>query len=238
MIVVDVSAAQALVEAHATVLDTRGRVAFLRGHVPGAQRVDWRIGAVGGVTSGKLGAPLTVAAAFAALGVDDHRPVLVVGDWDRGWGEEGRIAWDLAWLGHPDIHVLEGGYAAWTGAVEHLAGSPVAGVFTPHVKPALRADSAAVLAADVVIDVREPDEYAGATPYGESRGGHIPGARSIPWRDLMARDPRLSKTDTIVVYCTGGVRSGMAWLKLQSLGYTNVANYDGSWWEWARERTD
>lgn len=236
--IVDEVEARALVDAHATVLDTRGRVAFLRGHVPGAQRVDWRIGTVGGFTSGKLGEPLTVAAAFAALGVDDHRPVLVIGDWDRGWGEEGRVAWDLAWLGHPDVHVLEGGYSAWTGAVEHLAGAASPGVFTARVQPALRADRAAVEAADVVIDVREPDEFAGATPYGESRGGHIPGARSVPWRELLSRDPGYSRTDSIVVYCTGGVRSGMAWLKLQSLGYSQVANYDGSWWEWSRARKD
>jgi thiosulfate/3-mercaptopyruvate sulfurtransferase len=106
------------------------------------------------------------------------------------------------------------------------------------VQAALRVDRAGVEAADLVVDVREPEEYAGAVLHGEARGGHIPGARSIPWQRLLTEDPGIPVSSRIVVYCTGGVRSGMAWLMLRQRGYANVSNYDGSWWEWAREGGD
>ena len=121
-LLVDDAGASALVERGATVLDTRGAMDFLRGHLPGAVRVDWRIGTIGGPLSGKLGPAEPVAAAFAELGVSLGRPVLVVGAWSEGWGEEGRIAWDLVYLGHADVHVLRGGMASWTGPTEHFAG--------------------------------------------------------------------------------------------------------------------
>lgn len=90
----DHSGAESLVRGGAAVLDARSTSAFLLGHVPGAVAVDWRIGVVGGQRSGLLGAPATVAAAFADLGVWRDRAVLVVGDWTASWGEEGRIAWE------------------------------------------------------------------------------------------------------------------------------------------------
>ena len=87
-------------DAGAVILDSRGRLDFLSGHLPGAQRVDWRIGVTGSLRTGALGPPALAAHDFAALGVDAARPVLVVGAWAHGWGEEGRIAWDL-WGGAP-----------------------------------------------------------------------------------------------------------------------------------------
>lgn len=229
---VDQEGAKALMERRATVLDTRGAVDFLRGHLPGAVRVDWRIGTVGGLLSGKLGPPDTVAAAFAALGVSHARPVLVVGAWAAGWGEEGRIAWNLAYLGHADVHVLRGGFAAWTGPTEHFGGPKLPGDFTADVRPALRADADAIGTGATALDVREPDEYAGARRYGEARGGHLPGAQNVPWRTLLDGAP--VPEGPLVVYCTGGVRSAMAWLLLTDAGHT-VANYDGSFWEWSRD---
>ncbi|GDX79198.1 sulfurtransferase [Deltaproteobacteria bacterium] len=236
--IVSSTQAAALVEAHATVLDTRGRLAYFSGHIPGAVRVDWRIGVTGGFLSGKLGNPSAAAAAFESIGVDVDRPVLVVGEWDRGWGEEGRIAWDLAYLGHPAISVLEGGMAAWVGATTLSLPAPTRGRFPAQPKPGLRATVASIQGGgSTVIDVRERAEFEGATPYGEARGGHIPGAVSLPWRGLLAGDmPAAEPRVPLTVYCTGGVRSAMAWLWLTDRGYS-VANYDGSWWEWAREVT-
>lgn len=237
---VDAAGAEALVAEGATVLDARGRLAYLAGHVPGAVRVDWRIGVVGGPTSGELGPPETVAAAYAALGVDEDRPVLVVGAWRDGWGEEARIAWDLTYLGHPRVRILEGGMDAWAGPREHLPPAPWAGRFSARPRPELRTTTAGLAAAlagpnpPVVLDVREPDEFAGARKYGEARGGHVPGARNVPWHGLLAAPPDLPRETPIVVYCTGGVRSAMAWAALTAHGYSRVTNDDGSWWEWAR----
>lgn len=233
-LLVDTREATALVESGATVLDTRSAFSWLRGHVPGAVRVDWRIGTTGGLTSGRLDTPAVVAAAYAALGVRRSRPVLVVGDWDEGWGEEGRVAWNLAWLGHTDVHVLEGGMDAWPGPWEHLGATPTPGDFTAQPVASLRADLRADAGAPFVIDVRDPDEFAGARRHREARGGHIPGATNLPWRTLMDGGPAVPKDTPIVVYCTGGVRSGMAWLLLTAQGFTHVANDDGSWWDYAR----
>lgn len=233
-LLVDGAGASALVERGATVLDTRGTMDFLRGHLPGAVRVDWRIGTVGGLLSGKLGPPETVAAAFAQVGVSSGRPVLVVGAWAAGWGEEGRVAWDLVYLGHPEVRVLRGGMATWTGPTEHFAGRNPRGDFTARIRPELRADPTTIGTGITAIDVREPDEYAGAKRYGEARGGHLPGAVSVPWRSLL--DGAVVPEGPLVVYCTGGVRSAMAWLLLTDAGRV-VANYDGSFWEWSRDRS-
>jgi len=233
-ILVDGREAERLVAANATVLDTRDLVAYTSGHVPAAIRVDWRIGVVGGLTSGKLGDPALLAEAFAALGVDGQRPVLVVGGWEAEWGEEGRIAWDLAWLGHDDVHVLSGGMASWEGPTARAAGVPTTGHFVARPREELRATIEEVRAgAGLLVDVREAAEYGGANPYFAARGGVIPGAVSRPWRDLVGSMPDLPRARPLIVYCVGGVRSGLAWAWLTDHGY-DVANYDGSWWEWAR----
>ena len=237
---VDGAGAAALVARGATVLDTRGSTSFYAGHLPGAQRADWRAVTTGGFRSGTLGEPAAVAAVYAGLGVDRGRPVLVVGDWTAGWGEEGRIAWDLTWLGHPEVRILTEGMAAWTGATEHLPGRARIGSFTAAPRPELRITTAELAAAitraapPLVLDVREPEEFAGATLYMEARGGHVPGAQNMPWKGILSADPALPRDRDLVVYCTGGVRSAMAWAALTGWGYTRVRNDDGSWWEWAR----
>jgi thiosulfate/3-mercaptopyruvate sulfurtransferase len=100
----------------------------------------------------------------------------------------------------------------------------------------------------IVIDTRSPGEFAGATPYGEQRGGHIPGAVHFYFKDLMdakgyllPRDQIISQLnrlginyDTpIATYCTGGVRSAFFVSVLADLGFTNIKNYAGSMWEWS-----
>lgn len=233
---VDGAAARVLVDAGATVLDTRGATSFFAGHVPGAQRADWRAVTAGGFRSGRIGEPAAAAAVYAGLGVDRSRPVLVVGEWTAAWGEEGRVAWDLTWLGHAAVRILHGGAAAWSGAWERLPSRPRVGTFTAAPRSDLRISTAELAGSRserLVLDVREPEEFAGATPYGEARGGHVPGARNLPWRGLLAADPALPKNEEIVVYCTGGVRSAMAWAALTGWGYPRVRNDDGSWWEWA-----
>jgi len=106
-----------------------------------------------------------------------------------------------------------------------------------------------------VIDVRSPDEYSGtllAPPNlpqeGSQRGGHIPGAASIPWGQAVSEDGTFKSLDDLqalyggkgidgnkdtVAYCRIGERSSHTWFVLtQLLGHNNVRNYDGSWTEW------
>jgi thiosulfate/3-mercaptopyruvate sulfurtransferase len=108
-----------------------------------------------------------------------------------------------------------------------------------------------------LIDVRSPDEYSGKRLHmdgypneGALRGGHIPGARNVPWaravnpetgefrsapelRAIYEKEHLLSAQDEVIVYCRIGERSSHTWFALKYLlGYQSVRNYDGSWTEW------
>jgi thiosulfate/3-mercaptopyruvate sulfurtransferase len=107
-----------------------------------------------------------------------------------------------------------------------------------------------------LIDVRSPDEYTGKLLHmanypqeGALRGGHIPGAKSVPWARaanedgtfksreeldaLYGGEAGLAPDDEVVVYCRIGERSSHTWFTLTHLlGYEHVRNYDGSWTEW------
>lgn len=247
--------AAALIEAGARVLDARGTFAEAP-YLPEAAAVDWMALRDGLARTGRLAETKRLVAAFEAAGVRRDRPVLVYGAADDGWGEEGRIWWTLRYLGHPDVHVLDGGVKAWVKAGRPTADAPVTpprGDFAAKVVPRRRAEARELRAAPkrkdvVVLDVRTDEEYAGATPYLSARGGHVPGARHLEWRDLLAADGRLkpkaaleaifeahgvTRDRRVIAYCTGGVRSGFVVAVLAHLGHPDPANYDGSWWEWA-----
>ena len=108
-----------------------------------------------------------------------------------------------------------------------------------------------------LVDVRSPEEYRGERLHmpeypneGAVRGGHIPGAKSIPWgraittethtfkpaselRTIYEAENGLQKTDDVVAYCRIGERSSHTWFVLTYLlGFKSVKNYDGSWTEW------
>ncbi len=111
-------------------------------------------------------------------------------------------------------------------------------------------------AGKALVDVRSPGEYSGELLHmadfpqeGTLRGGHIPGARSIPW--AKAADPEtatfkgaaelreiyggegVTPDKDVIAYCRIGERSSHTWFVLHELlGYPNVRNYDGSWTEW------
>ena len=108
-----------------------------------------------------------------------------------------------------------------------------------------------------LVDVRSPDEFTGKKLHmdgypneGALRGGHIPGAKSVPWaRAINTTDGTfktadelsaiyndeisLKKSDDVIAYCRIGERSSHTWFVLSYLlGFEKVRNYDGSWTEW------
>ena len=240
--------ADALRSGGAAVLDTRGERGFGEGHAPGAVRVDWRVFSDPEHLGSLDPDSDRLRQRVEALGVDRERPVVVMGDWQAGWGEEGRIFWMLDSLGHPDVHIVEGGHPAWVAAglaTSRDTTEPIVGSFPLQpVSSALAATAQLGDADTVLLDVRSREEFEGATPYGASRGGHVPGARHLYWRALFDADGALRPVSEleallpgprqrVVVYCTGGVRSGFVYAVLRALGRQNVANYAGSWWEYA-----
>ena len=128
-----------------------------------------------------------------------------------------------------------------------LPAEPVSAAENPPVDVVLSADAVMKIKNDqgwVVVDARATDAFNGWPLRGLSRGGHIPGARHLAWRDVLdagasLRSPEelrvlFGPADTpVVTYCTGGVRSGFVYTVLRSLGRDRVANYAGSWWEYA-----
>ena len=251
--------ARALLDLGATVIDARGTPAWATGHLAGSQPLAWTSMRQGwspknGHLSDDLGA---IGAALGKAGVRADRPVLVVGAGGSGWGEEGRLWWTLAFLGHPEVYVLDGGMPAWLAAGLPRSIDPRGsgrGDFTPVPQVALRASASEIAGRDpartVVWDSREDREFAGETPYGEARGGHIPGAAHLWFRELMDEAGLLRPATEllpllatqgivpekrIIAACTGGVRSGFAVAAMVHLGFPDVANYDGSMWEWAAD---
>ena len=166
-------------------------------------------------------------------------------------------------LGHEDVRLLDGGRAMWEAEGRpYTTDKPT----VPAVDyPVVERDDSVIRAflPDVLdhlggpmIDVRSPEEYTGQRTHmpaypeeGALRGGHIPGAQSVPWARAVAEDggfktreeleaiytgeKGLQPTDDVVAYCRIGERSSHTWFVLTHLlGFEKVRNYDGSWTEW------
>lgn len=254
--------AQSLVAGGALFLDARGDSAKPP-YAAGVTVTDWRMFRQGDKDGGRGGLVLTdrqrIAESLGRRGIDFSRPVVVIGDWRQGWGEEGRVAWTLLYFGHPRVFVVRGGYPAWRALSLGTTAQP--GVAPPvsiastaiRLKPRLRRTMAQVKQSSldlatpstdaghaVLLDVRQFVEYKGATPYGSRRGGHVAGAKHLHWKDLLGvkaatklLELGVHPDDELTAYCVAGVRSAMATLLLHDLGYSRVANYDGSIWQWA-----
>jgi thiosulfate/3-mercaptopyruvate sulfurtransferase len=252
--VVDVRGAASLLARGATVLDARDAASFAQGHLPGAQPYAWQATTGQGAARGRVRPDLrSVAQALAALGVDSNRPTLVYGAAGSGWGEEGHAAWLLTLLGHTDIALLDGGFAAWRAAGRPVVTStavPRVGRFEPRLRAEVRASRDEVERAAQVVDVRTAVEFAGATPYGEPRAGHLPKAHHLDWRTLLDESGRvrssariyraladagIDPSREIVTYCTAGVRSAFVAVVLNARGVPHVRNYDGSLVEWGSD---
>ena len=219
-------------------------------------------GSPGDAGWGMLKTAAEIGALLSGLGIDGAKEVAVYAGAPTGWGEDGRIVWMLRMAGITKARILNGGYQAWgNGGNEVDANSvtPVATGFTlTSLNSSYTTDKAWIVAnksrSDVkILDVRAADEYAGAVKYGEKRGGRIPGAISLPFDQALFnnsgaipcffKSPEqleatlsaigLKKTDTIVSYCTKGIRSAEMTMALRMAGYTKAINYDASFYEWA-----
>jgi thiosulfate/3-mercaptopyruvate sulfurtransferase len=251
--------AKYLIEKGAVVLDGRDRNRQARGLVQGAIAVTWQQFSEPELPDrGHLLRDETLLNhRLRTVGIFTGRPVVVVGDPLHGWGEEGRIVWMLRTLGHNQAVFVDGGYPALskiglptTQRISTTATIP--GDFTLQRKldweiTREELQSALDKGKLTIIDAREPREFRGATPYGEKRGGHIPGAISLHYKELLdgegkvlsrekilvlLRDRNISSDAVIVSYCTGGVRSGWLTAVLVDLGF-RTKNYAGSMWEWS-----
>lgn len=255
--------AKSLHQKGALFVDVRDRASYDKQHIQGAVHTTWQtFSEPKAPHQGRLLADdALLTQRLQALGVKTKTPVVVYGNPAKGWGEEGRIAWMLRVLGHTQVTMVDGGYLALVQSglpTTATPTSPTPGDFVVRRNAAWAIDKSALQKLVVqqkavpsqvtLIDTRELREYNGQTPYGESRGGHIPGAVHLHFRSLVNRMGFLLPRDQLlqtlqakgivphkptVVYCTGGIRSGWFAVVLVDLGFPSVKNYAGSLWEWS-----
>jgi len=194
-------------------------------------------------------------------GISNTTTIILYGDnnnWFAAWA-----FWQLKVYGHKDVRLMNGGRKKWIAEgrelttdtlkitpVSYKAKAPDLSIraFLPEV---IKASSER---AAQMVDVRSPQEYSGeilappGLPETCQRGGHIPGAKSIPWGKACNDDGTFKSVDElralyggqgidgakpVIAYCRIGERSSHTWFVLKYLlGYQNVKNYDGSWTEW------
>lgn len=232
------------------------------GHIPGAVQVDWTTD-----LNDPLRRDYLDKAGFDALasriGITQDTTVIFYGDKNNWWATY--AFWVFQLFGFDNTVVLDGGRAKWLAEERETTEAKPTFVASHYVARerddsrirAYFADTKAHMQAGLpMVDVRSPQEYTGEKLHmpdypqeGTLRGGHIPGARSMPWakaaeadgsfktadalRGLYEGELGLRAADTVVTYCRIGERSSHTWFVLTYLlGYTNVRNYDGSWTEW------
>jgi thiosulfate/3-mercaptopyruvate sulfurtransferase len=248
--------------------DTRVRVvevdvdtsAYDQAHIPGAIGWNWNTQLCDTVVRDIL-----PKAKFEELmgesGIGNDTTVVLYGDnnnWFAAWA-----LWQMKIYGHGDVRLMNGGRKKWleerrevtTDASQvdpttYHATEPDNAIraFLPEVRDAMKQKSAAL------IDVRGPQEFTGeilappGLPETCQRGGHIPGAKNIPWARTCNDDGTFKSVDELrtlyqdagvapdrpaIAYCRIGERSSHTWYVLKYLlGYQDVKNYDGSWTEW------
>ncbi|QDQ14133.1 sulfurtransferase [Streptomyces spectabilis] len=232
----------------------RQRPAYEEAHIPSAVFVDLDAelaGPAGAAGRHPLPDAERFGAAMRAAGVSGDRAVVVY-DGGQGWAAA-RAWWLLRWAGHPSVRVLDGGLAAWRGALESGDVRPPAeGTFrpVPDSVPRLDADGAAALArSGLLLDARAAERYRGDVEPIDRVGGHIPGAVSAPTTEnvcddgrfrtageLAARFTALGASDApeVGVYCGSGVSGAHEVLALAVAGIP-AALYVGSWSEWSAD---
>jgi len=231
------------------------------GHIPGSVKLDWHVD-----VQDKLERDFVNQQEFEALlsrwGISNDTTVVFYGDKNNWYACYS--FWLFSMYGHTKMKIMNGGRTKWEAEKRPLTREvPQITPTTYHAQPAdesLRAYREDVLAGlknpgRRLIDVRSPQEYTGELIHmvnypqeGAQRGGHIPGAKNVPWGTAANTDGTFKSPEElrqlygskdvtpdkeVVTYCRIGERSAHTWFVLTKLlGYPRVRNYDGSWTEW------
>jgi thiosulfate/3-mercaptopyruvate sulfurtransferase len=234
--------------------------AYDQGHVPGSAGWNWTTDLCD--TTVRDIAPIRkLEELLGKSGIDNKTTIVLYGDnnnWFAAWA-----FWQLKMYGHEDVRIMDGGRKKWLAegrelttdktafaAKSYKASAPDSSLraLLPEVQQAVAGKKTAL------VDVRSPQEFTGeilsppGLPETCQRGGHIPGAKSIPWGKNCNEDGTFKSFDElkslysaqgvsgdqpVIAYCRIGERSSLTWFVLKYLlNFNNVKNYDGSWTEW------
>ncbi|NCB31251.1 MAG: hypothetical protein EOM66_07555 [Clostridia bacterium] len=248
-------------DANVLLVDARGEEAAATGTVEGAVAVTWQMfasvadGASGDAMWGTILDTERLNAVLSSTGIAPEKEIIIFAGAQTGWGDEGRVAWELIAAGYPNVKMVDGGYEGLAAA--GIPTAKGAAAFTPAQVSVQTIDETHVINTDAlvaaydsfkIVDVRAAEEYDGATLYGEAKGGHLPGSMNIQYTDMFNADgflksnaeltamfeaAGLAKTDKIVTYCTAGIRSAYMQLVLEMCGFEDSLNYDESFYRWA-----
>lgn len=231
------------------------------GHIPGAVKLDWHVDVQDSVNRDFVNQQ-----GFEQLmrrwGINNDTTIVLYGDKNNWYAAY--TYWLFNMYGHKNMKLMNGGRQKWeaekrpfTKEVPELKASNYQAPAADESNRAFRDDVASGLkkSGRGLIDVRSPQEYTGELLHmvnypqeGAQRGGHIPGAKSIPWSKAANADGTfksseelrqlytgegISPDQDVITYCRIGERSAHTWFVLtRLLGYPRVRNYDGSWTEW------
>jgi thiosulfate/3-mercaptopyruvate sulfurtransferase len=239
-----------------TLLDVRwelarpdGSAAYAEAHLPGAVYVSLDDDLTDHTVTGRGRHPLPSGAAVQAAarrwGVREGMPIVVYDDWNRAGSA--RAWWVLTAAGIPDVRILDGGLAAWTGELHSGAVTPEPGDVTVRhddlyagALPTVTADEAA--GAATLLDARAPERFRGEVEPVDPMAGHIPGAENLPSTSLLAADGTLDpaadldrfRDRDVAVYCGSGVTASVVIAALAAAG-VDAALFPGSWSQWSSE---
>ncbi len=230
------------------------------GHIAGAVKIDWHTDLNDPVTRDYIDGE-QFAALLGRHGITRESTVVIYGDKNNWWAAY--ALWVFTLFGHPDVRLLDGGRSAWYAEEREVTTEVPAPQATQY--PVIARDDTVARAykEDVLdflggqlVDVRSAPEYTGEKTHmpdypqeGALRGGHIPGAQSVPWaraanedgtfrsrselEEIYRQEKGLDSGQPVIAYCRIGERSAHTWFVLRYLlGFSDVKNYDGSWTEW------
>ena len=231
------------------------------GHAPGAVLVDWKKD-INDPVSRDILSKEALEHLFGRLGIANDTKIVLYGDFNNWFAAF--AFWVFKYYGVENVVLMNGGRKKWIEEdlpmTKDVPSYPMATfmakpaddtirVYIDYVREAIRMKD------KVLVDVRGPKEFTGEilappeypTEHAQ-RGGHIPGAKNIPWGQAVREDGTFKTADElmalyegrgvtrdreVVTYCRIGERSSHSWFVLKYLlGYPNVKNYDGSWTEW------
>ena len=236
--------------------------AYEAGHIPGSVGFNWQTQLQDQVVRDIISKE-DFEELLGESGIEKDDTVIVYGDNNNWFAAYG--LWIFKIYGHADVRLMDGGRLKWLNEDDkELVTTPTE--VTPTTYRASDADESLraflVDAMEVsksgsenLVDVRSPDEFTGkilappGLPETCQRGGHIPGAKNVPWVTAVAEDGTFKSVDELrkiyiedqgvtpdkatIAYCRIGERSSHTWFALKYLlGLENVRNYDGSWTEY------
>ncbi len=233
---------------------------YAQAHIPGAIGFDWKRDLQDQVKRDFLG-PQEFGELFASRGISNDHTIVLYGDRNNWFAAY--TYWYLKYYGHDKVLLVNGPREKWiaegretsTDVPSHPAASFTAKPGDDSIR-AFRDEVRKTLDTETrLVDVRSPQEFsgelispAGYEQEGAQRGGHIPGAASVPWAQAVREDGTFKSADDlrelyegkgvlngsdVIAYCRIGERSAHTWFVLHELlGHDRVKNYDGSWTEW------